>query len=296
MQKKQSFFDAIGANKRNSIILMLLLTFLIFVVLFAFSQFMGMGETGLVLGIIISVLYMGIMYFAGDRMLLALSGAKPVSKQDYPYLYNLVEGLALSAQIPKPKLYMTNDAAMNAYATGRDPKHAAIVVTKGLVEGMNRQELEGVIAHEMSHIGNYDIRYMLITVVVVGLIGFLSEIMLRSFFWGGIRGGRRGGGASWILLLAIVISILTPIIAMLIRLAISREREYLADATAVKLTRYPDGLKNALVKIKNNYQPTKSATETTAPLYFADPIGKHLAGVFSTHPPIDERIKRLSSF
>ncbi len=292
---KQSFFDAMEANKRNSVILALGLTALIFVVLFALTQLWGMGETGLFLGAFLALAYVLLMYYSGDKMLLALSGAKPVSKQDYPYLFNLVEGLALAAQIPAPKLYMTGDSAMNAYATGRDPKHAAIVVTKGLVENMNREELEGVIAHEMSHIGNLDIRFMLITVVMVGLIGMLSEVIIRTFIWGG-GSNRRGGGAGWIAILAIVLAILTPIIATLIKLAISREREYLADATAVKLTRYPDGLKSALTKIKNNYRPTKSATETTAPLYFADPIGKHLVKALSTHPPIEDRIKRLSSF
>jgi len=292
---KQSFFDAMEANKRNSVILALGLTALIFVVLFALTQLWGMGETGLFLGAFLALAYVLLMYYSGDKMLLALSGAKPVSKQDYPYLFNLVEGLALAAQIPAPKLYMTGDSAVNAYATGRDPKHAAIVVTKGLVENMNREELEGVIAHEMSHIGNLDIRFMLITVVMVGLIGMLSEVIIRTFIWGG-GSNRRGGGAGWIAILAIVLAILTPIIATLIKLAISREREYLADATAVKLTRYPDGLKSALTKIKNNYRPTKSATETTAPLYFADPIGKHLVKALSTHPPIEDRIKRLSSF
>ena len=292
---KQSFFDAIEANKRNSLILALGLTALIFVVLFALTQLWGMGETGLFLGAFLALAYVLLMYYSGDKMLLALSGAKPVSRQDYPYLFNLVEGLALAAQIPAPKLYMTGDSALNAYATGRDPKHAAIVVTKGLVENMNREELEGVIAHEMSHIGNLDIRFMLITVVMVGLIGMLSEVIIRTFIWGG-GGSRRGGGAGWIAILAIVLAVITPIVATLIKFAISREREYLADATAVKLTRYPDGLRSALTKIKNNYRPTKSATETTAPLYFADPIGKHLVKALSTHPPIEDRIKRLSSF
>lgn len=290
------FFDAIEANKRNSLLLILFLTFLVFVAISAFSMIFDMGWGGFVLGAIIAVFYALFSYFLGDRALLALSGAKPVAKEDNPYLYNLVEGLALAAQIPAPKLYMIEDPAMNAFATGRDPQHSAIVVTRGLAENMNRAELEGVIAHEMSHIGNYDIRYMLITVVMVGLIGFLGEIALRSFFWGG--GGRRGGrgGGGLLVFLGLLLAVATPFVAMLVKFAISREREYLADATAVKLTRYPDGLRDALKKIRDHYLPVRTATETTAPLYFADPIGKHLMGLFATHPPIDERIKRLESF
>ncbi len=292
--QRVSFFDAIDANKRNSLILIFFLTFLVFVAVAAFSMVFDMGWTGFVMGAVIAVLYALFSYYMGDKTLLALSGAKPVAKEDNPYLYNLVEGLALAAQIPAPKLYMIEDPAMNAFATGRDPQHAAIVVTRGLAEKMNREELEGVIAHEMSHIGNFDIRYMMITVVMVGLIGLLGEVALRSFIWGG--SGSRRGGSGWIVVLGVVLAILTPIIAMLVKFAISREREYLADATAVKLTRYPNGLKNALIKIKDHYQPVRSASETTAPLFFADPIGKKLTGMFATHPPIEDRIKRLGSF
>lgn len=290
-----SFFDAIDANKRNSLLLIVFLTFLVFVAVSAFSMVFDVGWAGFVMGAVIAVLYALFSYYMGDKALLALSGARPVAKEENPYLYNLVEGLALAAQIPAPKLYMIEDQAMNAFATGRDPQHSAIVVTRGLAEKMNRAELEGVIAHEMSHIGNFDIRYMLITVVMVGLIGFLGEIALRSFIWGG-GGNRRGGGGGLLVALGLILAILTPIIAMLVKLAISRQREYLADATAVRLTRYPDGLKSALVKIRDNYQPVRAASETTAPLYFADPIGKKLTGLFATHPPIGDRIKRLEGF
>ncbi|MEW5997018.1 MAG: M48 family metallopeptidase [Candidatus Micrarchaeota archaeon] len=289
------FFDAIDTNKRNSLLLILFLTFLVFIAVSAFSMIFDMGWGGFVLGAVIAILYALFSYFLGDKALLALSGARPVSKEENPYLYNLVEGLALAAQIPAPKLYMIEDRAMNAFATGRDPQHSAIVVTRGLAENMNRAELEGVIAHEMSHIGNFDIRYMLITVVMVGLIGFLGEIALRSFLWGG-SGRRERGGGGLLVLLGLILAIVTPFVAMLVKFAISREREYLADATAVKLTRYPDGLRDALKKIRDHYLPVRAATETTAPLYFADPIGKKLTGLFSTHPPIEERIRRLESF
>lgn len=289
-----SFFDEIDANKRNSLLLIVFLTFLVFVAISAFSMMFDMGWAGFAMGAIIAVIYALFSYYLGDRALLALSGARPVSREENPYLYNLVEGLAIAAQIPAPKLYMMEDASLNAFATGRDPQHSAIVVTRGLAEKMNRAELEGVVAHEMSHIGNYDIRYMLITVVMVGLIGFLGEIILRSFLWGGGRRGGRGGGM--LVLLGLALAILTPIIAILVKLAVSRQREYLADATAVKLTRYPDGLRNALIRIRDHYQPTRAATDTTASLYFADPIGKKLTGLFATHPPIEDRIKRLGGF
>lgn len=290
----QSFFDAINANKRNSLLLMGVVTGIVLVMCLVLGYIWGIGYYGLFLGLFIGGIYAIFSYYMGSKVVLALSGAKPLQKKDNPYLFHLVEGLALAAQIPKPKVYIVEDPALNAFATGRDPEHSAIVVTRGLLNAMNRQELEGVVAHEMSHIAEYDIRFMMLTIVMVGLVGFLSEIILRTFIWGGR--GRRGGGSGWIMILGVILAILAPIIAILVRFAISRQREYLADATAVRLTRYPDGLRSALIKIKNNYKPVKRATETTAPMYFADPIGKKVAGMFATHPPIEDRIKRLSSF
>ncbi|MCK4319627.1 M48 family metalloprotease [Candidatus Micrarchaeota archaeon] len=286
-----NLFDAISANKRNSIILMLSVIFLISLIIAIFSYALGLDEFGLTGGIIFALAYVIINYFYAGSIILSLSSAKPVKKTEYPYLYNLVEGLALAAEIPKPKLYMINEAGMNAFATGRDPKHAVIVVTKGLVENMNRQELEGVIAHEMSHIMNYDIRFMMLSVVLVGLIGMLSEVFLRSLFWGG--GRRKGSGNAVLLLIAVVLSILAPIFAIIIRFAISRQREYLADASAARLTRYPPGLASALKKIKAHYKPIKAANSETAPLYIVNPIKKGIAGMFATHPPIEDRIKKL---
>ena len=289
--KKMNLFDAISANKRNSIILMLSVVFLISLIIALFSYALGLDEFGMTGGILFALAYVIINYFYAGTILLSLSRAKPVKKTEYPYLYNLVEGLALAAEIPKPKLYMIDEEGMNAFATGRDPKHAVIVVTKGLVENMNRQELEGVIAHEMSHIMNYDIRFMMLSVVLVGLIGMLSEVFLRSLFWGG--GRRRGSGNAVLLLIAIVLSILAPIFAIMVRFAISRQREYLADASAARLTRYPPGLASALKKIKAHYKPIKAANSETAPLYIVNPIKKGIAGMFATHPPIEDRIKKL---
>jgi heat shock protein HtpX len=292
----QSFFDAINANKRNSLVLMGAVSAIVLVLCLALGYFWGIGYYGLFIGLFVGTVYAVFSYYMGSKVVLALSGAKPLEKNDHPYLFHLVEGLALAAQIPAPKVYVVEDKALNAFATGRDPEHSAIVVTRGLLDAMNRQELEGVVAHEMSHIANYDIRFMMLTIVMVGLVGFLSEIILRTFIWGGAGGNRRGGGSALIVVLGIVLAILAPIIAMMVRFAISRQREYLADATAVRLTRYPDGLKSALQKIRDNYKPVKLATDSTAPMYFADPIGKKVAGMFATHPPIEDRIKRLSSF
>ena len=293
-QPKEHIFDAIGANKRNSYILMGAVCALVLIMCIVLGYMWGIGLYGLFIGLIIGTAYAAISYYYGSQMVLALSGAKPLKKTDHPYIVNLIEGLALAAQIPAPKIYVVEDSALNAFATGRDPEHSAIVVTRGLLNNLNRSELEGVVAHEMSHIGNYDIRFMMLTIVMVGLVGFLSEIILRTFIWGGR--GRKGGGSAIILILGVILAVLAPIIAIMVRFAISRQREYLADATAVKLTRYPDGLKNALIKIKKHHKPVKRATDTTAPMYFADPIGKKVMGMFATHPPIDERIKRLSSF
>ncbi len=293
----KSFFDAIEENKRNSILLMGGVSILLLALCLVLGYIWGIGYYGLFLGMFIAIPYALIAYFYGSNVVLALSGAKPLEKKDHPHLFHLVEGLSFAMQVPTPQVYIINDdPALNAFATGRDPEHSAIVVTQGLLDSLNRAELEGVIAHEMSHIGNYDIRFMMLTIVMVGVVGFISELILRTFIWGGHSRGRRDGGSGLIMILGLALAILAPIIAMFVRFAISRQREYLADATAVRLTRYPDGLKSALAKIRDHPKPVKNATESTAPMYFADPIGKKVAGMFSTHPPIEERIKRLSSF
>jgi heat shock protein HtpX len=231
-----------------------------------------------------------------------MTGARPVTKGEYPYLYNTIEGLALSAGVPTPKAYVIDDSALNAFATGRDPKHASITVTTGLLKVMNRQELEGVIAHEMSHVKNYDIRFMMLTTVLVGLVTLLSDFILRSM-WYGRGGGRRDeggrGGQAQILLLLVgfLFALLAPFIGQLIRLAISRQREYLADANAAVLTRYPPGLASALEKIRKDPDPlVDNANKATAHLFISTPFRDEtgfVVNLFSTHPPIAERIKRL---
>lgn len=292
----RSFFDAIEENKRNSFLLLGGMSALILLLCLALGYYWGIGYYGLFMGLFIAIPYALISYFFGSNVVLALSGAKPLEKKDNPYLFHLVEGLSLAMQVPAPKVYIINDTALNAFATGRDPEHSAIAVTRGLLDSMDRAELEGVIAHEMSHIGNYDIRFMMLTIVMVGIVGFISELILRTFIWGGRGSRRRDNGSALIMVLGLVLAVLAPIIAMFVRFAISRQREFLADATAVRLTRYPDGLKSALAKIRDHYKPVKGATDSTAPMYFADPIGKKVAGMFSTHPPIEERIRKLSSF
>ena len=240
-------------------------------------------------------------YFAGDKLVLAQSQAKPLGPNESPQLENIVETLAIGLGIDPPKIFVIDDTAPNAFATGRDPKHASIAVTRGLLEKLDRTELEGVIAHEMSHVVNRDIRVMLLVTVLVGTVALISDGLLRSMQFG-IGGGRsrreRGSGAGIIALVAIVLAILTPIIATLIQLAVSRQREYLADASGAMLTRYPPGLASALRKIAGDTEALEVANKATASLYIANPLKdkpRFMDGMFDTHPPIAERIKRLES-
>jgi heat shock protein HtpX len=225
---------------------------------------------------------------------LALNGARAVTKQEYPYLYNTVEGLSIAAGVPMPGIYVINDRSPNAFATGRDPKHSSVAVTTGLLETMNRMELEGVIAHELSHVKNYDIRYMTLVMVMIGLIGILSNMLVRMSWHGGGDRDRKGSGV--ILVIGLIFAILAPVIAQLVSLAISRKREYMADASGALLTRYPQGLADALKKISSSSIPMTKANPDSAPLYIANPFRKgYFDNLFSTHPPIDDRIKKLEA-
>ncbi len=297
MAGKVSFFDAIDANKRNSALLILLISAIFMAMVWAFSYFFDLGYGGVIVGFFILCIYALVMYYSGDQMVLALSGAKQATEKEQPFLYNVVEGLALASGIPMPKLYVIDDPSPNAFATGRDPQHASVCVTSGLLKVMKREELEGVVAHEISHIGNYDIRFMMVAVVFIGAIAMLSQIAFRSmgfgFFGGGRRDDRRGGGSGMLVLIALVFMILAPILAQLVRLAVSRQREYLADATAAKLTRYPEGLASALEKINKISMPVQHATDATAPLYISNPFPGKMSAFLSTHPPTEDRIKRL---
>jgi heat shock protein HtpX len=240
-------------------------------------------------------------YYNSDKMVLAISRARPAPPDEFPFLHNTVEGLAIAAGIPKPAVYVIRDSAPNAFATGRDPEHAAIAVTTGLLDKLNRVELEGVIGHEMSHIADYDTLLMTLTVVMVGTVALVSDWMLRTFFWGGRRRRSTSGGGqagAILLIVALVLAILSPLIAQLIKLAISRRREYLADANAARLTRYPEGLASALEKIALDREPLEAANKATAHLFIVNPLKEHGGGMnslFSTHPPPEKRIEILRS-
>jgi len=290
-------YEQITANKVKSVFLVLFFAALVLLVVWAFEQVTGWGRGGLVIALIISLASAVGGYYSSDKIVLAISHARPASKEEYPYLYNLVEGLALAAGLPTPGCYVIDDTAPNAFATGRNPEHSVICVTTGLLQKMNRLELEGVIAHEMSHIKNYDVLLQTVAVVMVGIIALLSDWMLRSFWWGGgrRRNQEKGGGQAGAILLVIglILAILSPLIAQLMQLAISRRREFLADANGAMLTRYPAGLASALKKLAADPEPLEVANKATAHLYIVNPL-KNIKGrvnkLFSTHPPIEERI------
>jgi heat shock protein HtpX len=300
-----TFYDQISANRRNSFLMAAFVVALLGVLGFAigFAVFgepaAGVGTTGVALAF--GGLSAAGTFFAGDKLVLAVSGAKEVDEKAAPQLLNVVREMAIAANVPMPRVYLIDDTAPNAFATGRDPKHASVAMTTGLLEKLDREELQGVIGHELSHVRNFDIRFTLIVGVMVGAIAMLADFFLRFTFWGGMgrRGRSRdgGGGAQVIIfVIAIALAILAPIIARLIQLAVSRQREYLADASAVDLTRNPYGLERALAKISGDPEILEVANRGTQHMYFTNPIKKFEArssGLFSTHPPIVERINRL---
>jgi heat shock protein HtpX len=290
-------YQQIDSNKRRTALFLGL--FLVFVIGlgYLFSWYFNSFFI-LVLAVIIAITQAFVSYYYSDSITLAISGAKEVPRQEpYLELHRAVENLAITAGLPKPKIYVIDDPAPNAFATGRDPNHASIAVTSGLLEMMNKNELEGVIAHELSHDKNYDIRLMTIVVVLVGVVALMSDLFLRWSWLGGRRRGSSDSGGQLQLILFIItiaLVILAPIAATLIQLAISRRREFLADASGAILTRYPEGLASALEKLKNYSEPMMNPNRATAHLYITSPFGiKKAQGLFSTHPPIDERIKRL---
>ena len=299
--------EQIAANKRK--------TALLFVVAIAFTALIGYaigflffrgGVAGVVIATVLAVVLSLGSYFAGDRIVLASTGAREVTAEQEPRLHNIVEGIAIAAGIPKPRVYVVPEQAPNAFATGRDPQHSSIAVTQGLLDIMNRVELEGVIGHEMSHVLDRDILVGTVVATVVGAAVLMSEFFMRSWFWsGGRMGGRRdggdGGGIITLVLFAvgIVLLILAPLAGQLIKLSVSRNREYLADAQGVLLTRYPPGLISALEKIRDAPHAMRSANNATAHLWLEQPSrvpGQEtstMEKLFSTHPPIEERIQRL---
>jgi len=297
-----TFRERIAVNRRNS--LFLISGFLAFVAVFGYViGWAWIGDPvgavfGLVLAFVVGITSGLATYYGGDRMVLAASRAREITHDDAPVLFNVVEEMALAAGVPMPKVYIIEDSAPNAFATGRDPEHASVAVTSGLLEKLDRDELQGVIAHEMSHVGNFDIRYAMLVGVLVGTTVLISDFFLRGLWFGGGRGRGEGGGYIQLLMIviAIVLAILAPIFARLLQLSISRQREYLADATAVQLTRNPKGLADALQEISGDREVLEAANRATAHLYIVNPIKrfeKRSKGLFSTHPPIEERIKIL---
>jgi heat shock protein HtpX len=316
-----TFRDLIAANKRNS--LMLVMLFCLFVTAVAMILGLGIlaylapghlhhvnvGEALLVGGAAaaVSLLLSLLAYYSGDSLILTISHARPIEHQDDPELFNVVEEMAIAAGTAMPRIYVIDDSAPNAFATGRDPEHAVVAITTGLRTKLTRDELQGVIAHEMSHIRNYDIRLMLLMAVLVGTV-----VMLADFFWQILRfssprdqrrgrgSGKDGGGvlALVLIIIAVILALLAPLLAQIIQLAVSRQREYLADASSVELTRNPLGLANALRKIDADPHILKTANRGTAHLYIANPIRKFEArahSAFASHPPIKERIRRLEA-
>jgi len=303
-----NIYEAVAINKRKSAIIVFLFAIFIAVATYflasAFGIYMGYEPGGL--GIVgVALIVSGLMsftgYFYSDKIVLGISGAKEANRNEHFNFYTTAENLAIAAGLPKPKLYVIEDSATNAFATGRDPEHAVVCATTGLLDKLTKTELEGVIAHELSHIKNYDIRLMSIVSVLVGSIALLADLFLRISFRA--RGGKsregRGQLSIIIMILGLVFAILSPIIANLIKLAISRRREFFADAASISLTRQPSGLISALKKISSDKEALEVANKATAHLYISNPFKKKhgavgkMAGLFNTHPPIAERVKAL---
>jgi len=299
-----TIYNQIDANRRKTLLLMIAFSLFIVLVVYILTRALGYQNVGALcfagIFLIISGLINLSSYYWSDKLVIALSGARLIEEEDAPELYRTVENVCIAAGLPKPKVYLIDDPAPNAFATGRDPEHAAVAITSGLLGKLEKLELEGVIAHELSHIKNYDSRLMSIVVVLVGIVAILADVFFRSLWWGRRSNDERGGSGAIFLLLGIIAAILAPIVANLIKLAISRRREFLADSSGALLTRYPEGLARALIKISQDPNTLQSANNATAHLYIANPFkGEYaknwLVDLFSTHPPIEERVAALRS-
>lgn len=292
-------YSQIASNKRRSVLYVL--GFIVFITVLAWLLTTAFSRPGFFVPVVIfAVVYALISYFGSAKIALAMSGAKPVAKTDAPELYRIVENLSITAGLPMPQVYIIDDPSPNAFATGRDPKHAVVAATSGILERLDKTELEGVIAHEMSHVGNFDIRFMAVVVALVAVVSLISDMFLRLSFWSSWGDDEDNNGNPALMVIGIVGALLAPLVASLVQLAISRRREYLADASGALLTRYPEGLASALEKIAADPRGLQHASSATAPLYISDPLkgrgkglGASLANLFSTHPPIAERVRRL---
>ena len=294
-------YSQIDSNKRKTWALMLIFVLVISALGYVFNLWYGEAGYGILfIAIAFSLLTATFGFFSGDKVALASAGAKKIKKDDNPYVYRMVENLCITAGLPMPKVHIIQDSSINAFATGRDPEHASIAVTQGAIDNLKNEELEGVIAHELSHIKNYDIRLMMIVIICIGIITLLADWMIRAKLYG--IGGKKsndnnsGQLGAIIMIVRIVLAILSPLFARLIQFAISRKREYLADASGAMLTRYPDGLASALEKIKMQNMPLQKVNKATAHLYISSPFlgtKKALRKAFATHPDIDDRIAKL---
>jgi len=287
-------YSEIASNKRKTVIIMIGFVLFVSGLGWLFGEYSQQPAiTPFIL--IAALIYVVIMYYSGSKLSLAVNRAQEVAKRDNPRLYRIVENLAITSGLPTPKVYIIDDPAPNAFATGRDPSHSIVCVTTGLMDIMDDQELEGVIAHEMGHVKNYDIRVSMIAFAMVAVVGILADIMLRmAWFGGGRRDDNNNGSNQIFFILGIIAAVLAPIIATMIQLAVSRQREYLADATGALTTRYPEGLASALAKIEKTGSVMKRQNTATAHFFFSNPLkGQGVVHLFSTHPPISERIHRL---
>jgi heat shock protein HtpX len=284
-------YSQIAANKRKTILVMAVFIAFVAAVDWLFALQFG-GQPSLFVGVLIgSLVYTLITYYAGSRIALAVNGAQEIQKSDNPRLWNIIENLAITDGLPMPRVFIINDPAPNAFATGRNPNNSAVCATSGLLDMMTDTELQGVFAHEMGHVKNYDIRVSMVAFALTAVISLIADIILRMTWF---RNNDRENNSPYLLIAGVVAAILAPLIATLIQLAVSRSREYLADATGVLTTRYPEGLIGALQKIEQSGSVMKKQSTATAHLFFANPLKGHsLSNLFSTHPPIEERIARL---
>ncbi len=288
-----SFHDQIARNKRNSAVLIIFIVSLVVGLAYAIGYIFLPGLA--IFFLIFATIWMGahvfVSYNYGDRVVIKATNAKPADPVKHVYLINTVEGLSIAAGIPPPKVYVVEDPEINAFACGKDPNHASVAVTTGALENLNRAELEGVVGHEISHIKNYDIRFMTLVAVLVGLVAILSYMLLRAYWYGG--GRRRGGKEGLLIVAGFILAILAPVVSRLVQAMISRRREFLADASSVQLTRYPEGLASALEKIKNKNQGKMKVSESISHLFISDPIRSPLDSLFATHPPLEKRVEVL---
>lgn len=300
MQNRISFHEQISRNKTKSFLLLASILIILMFLGYFIGKIAGPDYFFIIMifSIIFSVFYIWFGYYNSHKIALASVNAKPASYSEYPLYNNVVESLCIASGLPKPKLYVMNDNHINAFASGRDPKNAIICVTTGCLEKLDKHELEGVLAHELSHVANYDIRFMTLAAVLVGMITIISEIFLRSLFWKSVNNSDDKKNQTILIVIGIVLAILAPIITSLVQLAISRKREYTADASAVKFIRSPTGLKNALKKIQKEH-PLKDSEEkhhynkAIAPLFISDPFKRKISELFASHPSIEKRIEIL---